>query len=390
MLVAGPAGARSLVGTLGDAQELVGIRPSAGLSAMTDAIAKDVTTSQSSPGSAASAAPSGGAIDSSMSILGPIFIPHAQTLGAGKWNLNALAQHVNLDNVIGPGPGLTILRSTPTTKPGAAPLLACRMEYDLKLRLDAIALAASYGITDRLDASVVLPITHSSLDATVRLDILRKSLGGKFVRTKVPTIERSGTPVDSTGPGDMVFRLKYGLAGQRLGTSMFPLAAAVSVEWQFPTGEFDQMHGTGDYWITPTLDLAVPVFGVAEIAARTALDVDLSDNSRTQALYSLGASAIVIPRHLVVVAEFLGRSQIRDATDVNASAVLTLVRGRLQDAAALGLDVSRHDYFDFSFGIRVPVAPGIMAFASGLVALNGNVGLRPSGVTPTVGIGGNF
>lgn len=383
MLVATSASARTLLGTLGDAQERVGIRPSAALTSMSQAIATEVTTELSIPGSAISAT-AGSAIDSSMGVLGPIFIPHAQTLGAGRLNVNAIAQHLNLDTTLGPGAGLTILRSTPTTNPLAPPLLACRLEYDLRLRIASVALAATYGLTDQLDASVVLPIVTSSLDTTVRLDVLRKSSAGQFIPAHVPSVMHAATPVDSTGVGDLVVRLKYGL------TVPEPLKAALSLEGQFPTGAFEQMQGTGDYWITPTLDFALPLFGdVAELAARAAFDIDLSQPERTEALYSLGASAIVIPDHLALVAEFLGRSQLQAVLGANETAILNLVAGQLRELPALGFDVGRHDYFDFAFGVRVPLGHDLMAFASGLVALN-SAGVRPAGVTPTIGVGGTF
>src|SRR5215813_5110505 len=91
VVLAHPVGGRTLEGVLGDAQERVGLRPASAFSHFAGHLAE--MTTMPSLTSASSAALSGGAaIDATMSMLGPIFLDHAETLGAGVTNVNILSQ----------------------------------------------------------------------------------------------------------------------------------------------------------------------------------------------------------------------------------------------------------------------------------------------------------
>ena len=45
----------------------------------------------------------------------------------------------------------------------------------LKATIDTVGVFANYGVTDRLDVGVAIPITHVALDADVNATILRLS-----------------------------------------------------------------------------------------------------------------------------------------------------------------------------------------------------------------------
>jgi len=194
------------------------------------------------------------------------------------------------------------------------------------------------------------------------------------------------TPVDSTGIGDLVVRGKYKLAVPS------PWHVAATLEAQFPTGSELQLHGSGNYWLTPGIDVSLPLFGKkAELDAHAALDFDLTTWARSQALYGVSASAIIWPKRVAAIVEFLGQSQFETAFRPRDTNVLVLSPQGITVDPLLGVGWSgRLDQFNFSFGLRAALAPHVMFFANGVVDLNPHVGVRAVGIIPTFGIGATF
>jgi len=361
----------TLRGTVGDAQEAVGIRPAPAFSHFAAHLvsAAGALVSPVEPTSAAAVAL--GAIDSSMAPLGPIFLDHAQTLGAGKWNVNAVAMQSLGDSVLdgqgldnlGASSGRTILKRTPTGH--GPPLEAVRLRYDLDLRLRALAIALSRGLTDDVDVSVLVPVVSSAIDCAV-------TAGG-----------RSGAVhTGSVGVGDLDVRLKYALPTPK------PFYGAATLDAVFPVGDKAQAHGTGDYWLMPAADFSL---GNTRLEANVRLGaaVDLSDARQSHAIYGVSGSALLWPRHLAAVVEFLGSSAFVPSLSVPDTQTLVLSHGSVGPGSLLGVDwLDRLDRFNLAFGVRVPLGAHVMAFASGLLPLNRGSGLRPDGITPAVGVGG--
>jgi len=367
------AEAATLRGVLGDAQEAVGIRPAAAFSHFADHLvsAAGALVSPVEPTSAAAVAL--GAIDSTMAPLGPIFLDHAATLGAGVWNLNAVATQslgdATLDGQglgeLGAGSGRTLLRRTATGH--GPPLQAVRLRYALDLRLRALAVAVSRGLTDDVDVSVLVPIVSSAIDCTV-------NAGG-----------RSGAVhTGSVGVGDFDVRLKYALPIPE------PIRGAATLDGVFPVGDKAQAHGTGEYWAIPAADFSVGN-GRLEANVRLGAAVAVSDARQSHALYGVSGSALLWPRHLAAVVEFLGSSAFVPSVSVPDTQTLVLSHGSVGTGALLGVDwFDRLDRFNLAFGVRVPLGAHVMAFASGLLPLNRGSGLRPDGITPAVGVGGSW
>src|SRR5262249_56210779 len=103
----------------------------------------------------------GGAIDSSMSELGPIFLDHPQTLGRGRVNFNLLGQTYALTSFDG-----TSLDPPSQTVVFSAPVVAARLTYDARIRQAAVGLAVSYGLLDRVDLSLLFPLVFTPVPAT--------------------------------------------------------------------------------------------------------------------------------------------------------------------------------------------------------------------------------
>jgi hypothetical protein len=337
-----------------------------------------------------SVASMGGAIDSSEDSLGPIFLDHTETIGGGRVNMNLLNEpnmafgSVNgksLDPLEGADPVIFEQTDQPTT--------AARVGLDLDLRQASFGLAVTYGLTDRLDASVLLPLVYTSVQARAFrqvTDVLSPS--GKFLPVRNGKVVTASGSASGFRQGDLGVRLKYALP------SLGPVYLATGLMAYFPTGVPEYLTGTGDYWLEPLLAAALPVGNRGLVAATAGMLIDLSDASRSKVTYGIGAGYALIPGRLGALVEFLGQSQISSAVSPGDTSVLTLLSNRtLAEQPALGVLVHRNDEFNLSVGLRAPLATtlpvGLMLFASAIIPLNQD-GMRPSGAFFTVGLGGMY
>jgi hypothetical protein len=115
----------------------------------------------------------------------------------------------------------------------------------MDLTTDIFVMFANYGITNRLDIGVGVPILRVSLDASVNATILRLATGNTGPASGIHTFPGGASSAifsdagTASGIGDVVIRSKYHFyraAGDGL-------AAAVDV--RTPTGDEDNLLGTG-------------------------------------------------------------------------------------------------------------------------------------------------
>src|SRR5262245_65834094 len=139
MSVAAITDARTIEGVLGDAQERVQLRPAPAFTHFAQHLATLVTApTLTSPSNAALSG--GAAIDATMSMLGPIFLDHAETLGAGVTNVNVVSQRAFSDATLFGQPFNqlgsffpVLAERTPTGDPNAPAFLGVRLRYRLDL-----------------------------------------------------------------------------------------------------------------------------------------------------------------------------------------------------------------------------------------------------------------
>jgi hypothetical protein len=115
----------------------------------------------------------------------------------------------------------------------------------LQATAEIAALSFSYGVTNRLDVGVVVPVVHLDLSADVKATIVRLATASDPLThtfetgnpdATAKTFHQSGS---ATGLGDVVVRAKYRVAGFGNGG----LAAAADV--RLPTGDRDNLLGAG-------------------------------------------------------------------------------------------------------------------------------------------------
>lgn len=110
---------------------------------------------------------------------------------------------------------------------------------------DTVSIFANYGLTDRWDVGIAVPIVHVALDAEVAATIQRLSTSSN---PNIHTFE-AGNPIASsttvrrtgsaTGLGDIVLRTKYRFLDAPGG------GLAAAVDFRAPTGDQQQLLGSG-------------------------------------------------------------------------------------------------------------------------------------------------
>jgi hypothetical protein len=179
---------------------------------------------------------------------GPLFAERALTSGRGKLTLGSSYLHSTYDKF--EGKELSGGEIHTTLQHVDIPTIDSHFEGDLidaafrlDLKTDTFAVFANYGVTDRLDVGVVVPLQRVEMNAQIDLTILNQATSGDAVPSHIfsnGTLHETRTDGgDASGIGDVVLRGKLGLAQGGWGG----FAAAVDV--RLPTGDAADLLGTG-------------------------------------------------------------------------------------------------------------------------------------------------
>ena len=183
---------------------------------------------------------------------GPVYTERAQTIGRGKWNLGFSYQQASYDQLDDIGleeGGIQFQLAHVDDPPGSTNPPNPFFEGDvigvrefIQLDSSTAVLYANYGVSDRFDLSIAVPLVTVDIDARAQLSINRLSTPAQ------PGIHRfadgSSTAEfrasdSASGIGDAVVRGKL----RFLGTGGGGLAMAVDV--RLPTGDEQDLLGTG-------------------------------------------------------------------------------------------------------------------------------------------------
>lgn len=174
-----------------------------------------------------------GAFVRSSDSFGPLFAERAPTIGKRRWNFGAGFQRVTFDHLNGKklsGGEITNYAGVPNLVGDIGIFFVNNL--DLRLTTETFSVFATYGIGDRLDLGVALPISHVEMSARLGWRIGNTRTGPAADEPVVT--ERSGTV---TGIGDIVARVKYNLLKWNGGG----LTEAVDV--RLPTGDERNLLG---------------------------------------------------------------------------------------------------------------------------------------------------
>jgi hypothetical protein len=192
------------------------------------------------------------------SSFGPAFTERAVTIGDGRGSVGFNYQHSSFDTFgnldLNDGSVTFYLPHTDCCSAAAPPPspLIPGFEGDLveaalvlKATTDTFAFVANYGVTNRWDVGIAVPLTRVDLEATVHATILRLSTSGS--NPPVHTFSDSSDQIrqdfsrsgSAMGIGDLVLRSKYRV----MASGQTAIAAAVDL--RLPTGDEDDLLGIG-------------------------------------------------------------------------------------------------------------------------------------------------
>ena len=182
----------------------------------------------------------------------------------------------------------------------------------LRLTTDTIVMYGSYGLTDRLDLGVAVPIISVDVDASIQARIRRLATAANPSLHQFdgdnPDERVFATSGSATGLGDIVVRAKYNFLRGRGGG----LAAAVDV--RTPTGDESNLLGTGG---VQTKVYAIASAAAGKLSPHANVGYTFSSEGalpgaslKDEVNYTVGVDLAVTSR-ISVIADVLGRS-IRD------------------------------------------------------------------------------
>jgi hypothetical protein len=251
--------------------------------------------------------PSLGTFSRTTDTFGPAFAERAVTSGRGKFSFGVNYVHASYDTLDGKnlqnGDIKFILFHQVLNPPSYVQGDVIQAALSMNVKSDTTALLFNYGVTDRFDVGLAVPLVRVSMNLTYHATIL--DFATHVVSPGTHGFENGGKTEDFTsqgsasGVGDVVLRGKYDLLRRGAGG----LAAAVDLH--LPSGNADNMLGAGAAQTEVYLigsgkvgSILSPHFNLGYTAARGGVS--------NQANYVGGVEVRVSPR-VTVVGDAVGR-----------------------------------------------------------------------------------
>jgi hypothetical protein len=332
---------------------------------------------------------------------GPIFGERAQTLGRGRLLVGLARTGVHFKTLRGvdlnhvqftfthansdfPGCDATAggdcsLMGVPTLENETIGL-----DLDLDVRLNVTGFLLTYGITDRIDLGVALPVVSVSLEGTSTAQITPFGpppavhfFGGT---PDDPILSASRSIDESTiGLGDVDARIKVNLSRAA------PLSIGVLGDVRFPTGSEHNLLGSGAFAVRGLAILSAQ-FGDFAPHANVGYLYRGGDFETDAVLLTAGFDHLLAPWATLAV-DVISQLQVGDSpllipgpVDIQSPYHRTIRPTVIPDR--------RDDVVDGSLGLKLATAPGLTVIGNGQWSLNRG-GLRPD-VAWTAGLEYNF
>jgi hypothetical protein len=353
------------------------------------AVTQDVPIASVAPAFSYHYNPSLGVFERLAGPLGPMFAERALTIGEGKFNINIGYAYIGFDDIN--GTDLDALRTGPgvllTNQADAAQL---RTSFDIQTHV--FAPTFRYGITDRFDVSLVVPILNTSLRMRNTTVVVARHLGGIDITdidnvTKLRFVGVTPTPVaqsvraakSATGVGDIILRSKYNFWRTEGG------GAAFGLNLLLPSGDKRNLHGTEETHVAPVLMGSQVLYGRIEPHLNLGLDFNADDVDRSSFVYAAGTTLQVL-QSFALMADVIGRSEfgrLRVNNNALSSNGLLLNKpvqqcteaspcsGQLTKILAFPENLSRrNDIVNFAFGLRYALGESGSIYFGGVIPLN--------------------
>jgi hypothetical protein len=332
---------------------------------------------------------------------GPIFGERAQTLGRGRVlaaltrtgvrfktlrgvdldNLRFTFTHANSDFA-----GCDSIAHGDCSLLGVPALENETIDLNLSLdvHLTVTALLLTYGLTDRIDVGVALPVVSTSLKGTSDAQI--NPFGPPpavhfFGGTPDNPILTASRSVDgsASGVGDVDGRIKVNL---RRGD---PLSVAVLADVRFPTGSEMDLLGSGAF-AARGLAIMSAQFGNFSPHANVGYLYRGGEFETDAVLATVGFDHLLAP-WATLAADVVSQLQVGDSP-LQVPPPVVIQSPYTRTIVPTAIPDSRDDIVDGSLGVKLTTAPGLIVVGNGEWSLNRG-GLRPE-VIWTVGLEYNF
>ena len=323
----------------------------------------------------------------------------ARHLGRGKLDIGLSYLYVNFDELDGDEldglafPGLQhndcCAPPRPSTGAPSFEIDTADLFFDqFDIESHVVSLFATYGITDRWDVNILLPIIHTSLEVDARAVLNNESgLGTHSFEDVGPdgvrvTEERRSIDDSTTGVGDLQLRTKYHLF------SKDGLNLASGLNLRLPTGDEDDFQGLGDTTLTPFFSLSQE-YGRFDFHLAAGVEINADDTERSRVRYAGGVTVGII-EPLAFLVDVVGHSNVTDQ-EISVT-VPTFANAPGTSLAEPGTETRTQelhtDIVDLALGFKAAFPHSLVGFAGVFVPLNDD-GLRAD-VIPTANIEVSF
>ncbi|MCB1874737.1 MAG: transporter [Chromatiales bacterium] len=256
--------------------------------------------------------------------LGPFIAARPQTLGQGKLSLSVAYLNFQYDEF--EGTDLSKLRARflhepdtldPTDVRTSFETDVINVVYDVDLRFESLAIAATYGLTDKLDLTAIVPFVHAKMDVDATASIERGD--DNNIPVDVHIFDATGeSPLDSgsgsaSGLGDITLAAKY----YWVDAPNYDLAAALKVKLE--TGDEEDFLGTGSTTATPYLIGAYDLSEMVKLHANVGLEFDFEDSDRNEFQYVVGTD--IGNQTYTFAADIIGRHKLSSDVDIGENII---------------------------------------------------------------------
>lgn len=319
--------------------------------------------------------------------LGPIFGERAQTLGKGRFVVGANMSSLNFTSLRGVPLNEIVLNFTHDDVPPEGLGQPLRENDVLQVRLDLnVSLLVStffttWGLTDRVDVGIAVPVVHTGLTG--------RSVG-QFFPFGIPTSHffagDSARPVlsasaatfgFSTGVGDIALRTKWSLHdSERAGF-------ALMADARLPTGSAENLTGSGNFSIRGLI-LGSARFG--DFAPHVNLGYAMR-GGRNDAILATGGFDQPLSGWATMAIDIISEWQVGEGS-LTLPGPVTIEHPVVRKITPTNIPNLKDHLVSGSFGVKLRTPGGPIVVANALMPMRRG-GLE-SRFTWTLGIDGNF
>jgi hypothetical protein len=330
--------------------------------------------------------------------LGPILTDRASTIGKHRFFLGFTASQFVFTDIDGKSLGalpFTYVRPTTNSSGQVTSNTYTNETTEANLKVDQVVGVATFGITDRIDVSAIVPWEYVSFgDTTAKSINYTTDPNNNILFQTAPA--NSYFPGTSYGVGDITFNLKRSMWSGEHAT------VAAEFNLRTPTGDDENLLGSGAWGLNPYVVYSYlwKVSPHAKIGYQWNTKSELNNPTLQPGgnldlpgglQYDLGADWAV-QRHLTIAGDLLGNQFLNTPKIVvPTTPTVTLAQSGSSTGVKLFTTTTENSSYtlnNLSAGLKIALVRDLIISGNVLNQLNNN-GLR-SRPTPLVGISYKF